>query len=196
MDQAAERARGAWLAHDPAALIAASPRLLIQLPGADPSVALGPAQAAALLARFPRADRGGRDAWCGPHERWSRGGGTWSCSAAIGSTGTQDVRSPGTCLAGVSAGPAAGAAWSSEWSVSGSEALARRSPSPSETRLSLALLLRPSILGSYSRNPAQERRVKVRSSVKPICEHCKVVKRRGVIRIICKRNPKHKQRQG
>jgi large subunit ribosomal protein L36 len=38
--------------------------------------------------------------------------------------------------------------------------------------------------------------VKVRSSVKPICEHCKVVKRYGVIRIICKRNPKHKQRQG
>jgi large subunit ribosomal protein L36 len=38
--------------------------------------------------------------------------------------------------------------------------------------------------------------VKVRSSVKPICEHCKVVKRQGVTRIICKRNPKHKQRQG
>ena len=34
------------------------------------------------------------------------------------------------------------------------------------------------------------------SSVKPICEHCKVVKRNGVTRIICKRNPKHKQRQG
>ena len=38
--------------------------------------------------------------------------------------------------------------------------------------------------------------VKVRTSVKPICEHCKVVKRDGVTRIICKRNPKHKQRQG
>ena len=38
--------------------------------------------------------------------------------------------------------------------------------------------------------------VKVRSSVKPICEHCKVVKRAGVTRIICKRNPKHKQKQG
>jgi large subunit ribosomal protein L36 len=38
--------------------------------------------------------------------------------------------------------------------------------------------------------------VKVRTSVKPICEHCKVVKRAGVMRIICKRNPKHKQRQG
>ncbi len=38
--------------------------------------------------------------------------------------------------------------------------------------------------------------LKVRSSVKPICEHCKVIKRRGVTRVICKRNPKHKQRQG
>ncbi|MEX2156340.1 MAG: 50S ribosomal protein L36 [Gemmatimonadales bacterium] len=38
--------------------------------------------------------------------------------------------------------------------------------------------------------------MKVRSSVRPICEHCKVITRRGVIRVICKRNPKHKQRQG
>ena len=38
--------------------------------------------------------------------------------------------------------------------------------------------------------------LKVRTSVKPICEHCKVIKRRGVIRVICKRSPKHKQRQG
>ena len=38
--------------------------------------------------------------------------------------------------------------------------------------------------------------MKVRSSVKPICEHCKDIKRRGVLRVICKRNPKHRQRQG
>lgn len=38
--------------------------------------------------------------------------------------------------------------------------------------------------------------LKVRSSVRVICEHCKVVRRRGVTRVICKRNPKHKQRQG
>src|SRR6266511_5415048 len=37
--------------------------------------------------------------------------------------------------------------------------------------------------------------LKVRSSVRPICEHCKVVTRRGVIRVICKRHPKQKQRQ-
>ncbi len=48
-----------------------------------------------------------------------------------------------------------------------------------------------------SRKPGSgENAVKVRSSVKPICESCRVVKRRGVTRIICKRTPKHKQRQG
>ncbi len=50
----------------------------------------------------------------------------------------------------------------------------------------------------YALNPDRgERRitVKVRSSVKPICEKCKVIKRKGSIRIICE-NPKHKQRQG
>jgi hypothetical protein len=52
LDQAAERARQAWFAHDSRALVADSPRLLIQLPGADPSTPLGPAQAAALLADF------------------------------------------------------------------------------------------------------------------------------------------------
>ena len=51
-------------------------------------------------------------------------------------------------------------------------------------------------IGKLINNRGREQRVKVRSSVKPICEHCKVVKRRGVTRIICKRNPKHKQRQG
>jgi hypothetical protein len=52
LDQIAEAARRAWFAHNPAELIANSPRLLIQLPGADPSVALGPAQAVALLGNF------------------------------------------------------------------------------------------------------------------------------------------------
>ncbi|HEY3250861.1 MAG TPA: 50S ribosomal protein L36 [Ignavibacteria bacterium] len=37
--------------------------------------------------------------------------------------------------------------------------------------------------------------MKVRSSVRKMCEHCKIIKRKGVIRVICK-NPKHKQRQG
>ena len=51
------------------------------------------------------------------------------------------------------------------------------------------------LAGNFSSQP-EYFFVKVRSSVKPICEHCKVVKRNGVTRIICKRNPKHKQRQG
>jgi len=37
--------------------------------------------------------------------------------------------------------------------------------------------------------------MKVRASVKRVCEHCKVVRRSGVVRIICS-NPRHKQRQG
>ncbi|MCB1195229.1 50S ribosomal protein L36 [bacterium] len=37
--------------------------------------------------------------------------------------------------------------------------------------------------------------MKVRASVKRVCEKCKVIKRKGVIRIICS-NPRHKQRQG
>ncbi len=38
-------------------------------------------------------------------------------------------------------------------------------------------------------------KMKVRASVKKICDKCKIVKRKGVIRVICE-NPKHKQRQG
>lgn len=37
--------------------------------------------------------------------------------------------------------------------------------------------------------------MKVKASVKPICEKCKVIRRRGIVRVICI-NPRHKQRQG
>jgi large subunit ribosomal protein L36 len=37
--------------------------------------------------------------------------------------------------------------------------------------------------------------MKVRPSVKKVCDKCKVVRRKGVVRIICE-NPRHKQRQG
>jgi large subunit ribosomal protein L36 len=37
--------------------------------------------------------------------------------------------------------------------------------------------------------------MKVRSSVKKLCNNCKIIRRKGVVRVICK-NPKHKQRQG
>ena len=35
----------------------------------------------------------------------------------------------------------------------------------------------------------------VRASVKKICAKCKIIKRKGVVMVICQ-NPKHKQRQG
>ncbi len=37
--------------------------------------------------------------------------------------------------------------------------------------------------------------MKVRSSVKPICEHCKLIKRHGKVRVICQ-NRRHNQVQG
>ncbi|KAF6156669.1 hypothetical protein GIB67_017805, partial [Kingdonia uniflora] len=38
--------------------------------------------------------------------------------------------------------------------------------------------------------------MKVRSSVKKMCEYCRTVKRRGKVFVLCTANPKHKQRQG
>jgi large subunit ribosomal protein L36 len=37
--------------------------------------------------------------------------------------------------------------------------------------------------------------VKVRPSVKKMCDRCRVIRRRGRILVICT-NPRHKQRQG
>ncbi|PIZ64985.1 50S ribosomal protein L36 [Candidatus Roizmanbacteria bacterium CG_4_9_14_0_2_um_filter_39_13] len=36
----------------------------------------------------------------------------------------------------------------------------------------------------------------IKSSVKPMCPGCRLVVRKGVLFVTCKRNPKHKQRQG
>lgn len=38
--------------------------------------------------------------------------------------------------------------------------------------------------------------MKVQASVKKICGSCKVVRRKGRVRIICTAEPRHKQRQG
>ncbi|HVX09536.1 MULTISPECIES: 50S ribosomal protein L36 [Humibacter] len=38
--------------------------------------------------------------------------------------------------------------------------------------------------------------MKVKPSVKPICEHCRVIRRNGRVMVICSSNPRHKQRQG
>lgn len=37
--------------------------------------------------------------------------------------------------------------------------------------------------------------MKVRASVKRLCRNCKVIRRHGVVRVICE-DPRHKQRQG
>jgi large subunit ribosomal protein L36 len=51
----------------------------------------------------------------------------------------------------------------------------------------------PSVARLDDRNREDE--MKVRASVKKICDKCRVIRRKGVVRIICE-NPKHKQRQG
>ena len=45
------------------------------------------------------------------------------------------------------------------------------------------------------RQDKEEEKMKVKASVKPICEKCKIIKRHGKVMVICE-NPKHKQRQG
>ena len=42
---------------------------------------------------------------------------------------------------------------------------------------------------------AQGNHMKVMASVKKICRKCKIIKRNGVVRVICT-DPRHKQRQG
>jgi large subunit ribosomal protein L36 len=61
-----------------------------------------------------------------------------------------------------------------------------------------------STTGSGGRNGSQSRAagtqppkgiMKVRPSVKPMCEKCKIIRRNGVVLVICQ-NKRHKQRQG
>jgi large subunit ribosomal protein L36 len=37
--------------------------------------------------------------------------------------------------------------------------------------------------------------MKVKASVKRMCDKCRIIRRKGKVRVIC-RDPKHKQRQG
>ncbi|MCK4363936.1 MAG: 50S ribosomal protein L36 [Candidatus Aminicenantes bacterium] len=37
--------------------------------------------------------------------------------------------------------------------------------------------------------------MKVRASIKKMCRNCRIIKRKGTLRVICS-NPKHKQKQG
>ena len=38
--------------------------------------------------------------------------------------------------------------------------------------------------------------MKIKASIKPRCENCKIIRCKGVLRIICSKNPRHKQKQG
>ena len=38
--------------------------------------------------------------------------------------------------------------------------------------------------------------MKVKASIRKICRNCKIVRRKGVLYVICSADPKHKQRQG
>ena len=49
---------------------------------------------------------------------------------------------------------------------------------------------------TFRHKQSQEgKRMKVRPSVKPICDKCRIIKRKGRVMVICE-NLKHKQRQG
>ncbi|EEY17813.1 conserved hypothetical protein [Verticillium alfalfae VaMs.102] len=91
-------------------------------------------------------------------------------------------------------------------------ALAATAPTMTKTQtraLTTALFSRPRV-GLAESTPKtavqtimqQVRGMKVHSSVKKRCEHCKIVRRKagkrhnGYLYVICKSNPRHKQRQG
>ena len=61
--------------------------------------------------------------------------------------------------------------------------ISQRDVSPGE-RSNIYLFLKGKVL-----------KMKVKPSVKKICDKCKIIKRHGKIMVICE-NPKHKQRQG
>jgi large subunit ribosomal protein L36 len=50
-------------------------------------------------------------------------------------------------------------------------------------------------LEARSRDGIQGCEMKVLASVKKICRNCKIIRRHGVVRVICT-DPRHKQRQG
>jgi large subunit ribosomal protein L36 len=54
------------------------------------------------------------------------------------------------------------------------------------------------VRGSFSAPNEIERKektMKVAASVKKMCRNCKIIRRNGVVRVICT-DPRHKQRQG
>ncbi|KAK9728707.1 hypothetical protein K7432_000853 [Basidiobolus ranarum] len=69
---------------------------------------------------------------------------------------------------------------------------------PTATALVRPTLVRPTVTFPSLANGSLTfyRGMKVRSSIKKMCEGCSIVRRRGRRYVICNRDPKHKQRQG
>jgi large subunit ribosomal protein L36 len=51
------------------------------------------------------------------------------------------------------------------------------------------------VAGGVASASEWRKNVRVQASVKKMCRKCKIVRRKGVIRVICE-DPRHKQRQG
>jgi len=68
-------------------------------------------------------------------------------------------------------------------------------PSSGGTALSSFYTRAGPLPGTSSSRHITDNVMKVRASVKKICRNCKIVKRKGVIRVICA-DTRHKQRQG
>jgi large subunit ribosomal protein L36 len=66
---------------------------------------------------------------------------------------------------------------------------------PPSARWAVTVCLPSDSWGGEATSTKKEPEVKVRASVKPMCERCQVIRRRGRVLVICS-NPRHKQRQG
>jgi large subunit ribosomal protein L36 len=66
---------------------------------------------------------------------------------------------------------------------------------PALNGLEFEVVVRTLDLGFWRPEAAKGIAMKVRASVKKLCRNCKIIKRNGVVRVICK-EPRHKQRQG
>jgi hypothetical protein len=103
LDREADKARRAWHAHDATALVAGTSRVQIRLPGADPSGAIGPEQAAALLRDFMASAEEVETVTRSAREV-EPGRGYVELQRKYRVSGTQDVRSQ-TLLLGYRMGP-------------------------------------------------------------------------------------------
>ncbi len=103
LDREADRARRAWFAHDASAIVASTSRVMVRLPGADPSGAIGPEQAAALLRDF-MASAEEVETLTRSAREVEPGRGYVELQRKYRVSGTQDVRSQ-TLLLGYRMGP-------------------------------------------------------------------------------------------